>query len=94
MTKNMQQIWAIAYSIKSISEKYNPISHSMTIKVRHQTGKTNTYIHPYCINGHANPPKSYKRGLHVTSLTQNGHLEAPQPGPHINKKGERKKTNI
>jgi len=57
----------------------------MTIKVRHQTGKTNTYIHPYCINGHANPPKSYKRGLHVTSLTQNGHLEAPQPGPHIKK---------
>lgn len=47
-------------------------------------GKANTYIHPYCTNGHSNPPKSYKRELHVTSLTQNGHLEVLQPKPPIN----------
>jgi len=46
--------------------------------------KANTYIHPYCTNGHVNPPKSYKRELPVTSLTQNGHLEVPQPKPPVN----------
>lgn len=43
--------------------------------------KYTTYIHPYCKDVHANPPKPYKKVLLAVLLTQIGHLEEHQPAP-------------